>query len=456
MVTRKRLNKQISRRRLIQTGAAAGVAATTPALIGTTSVGQAQEPVEIRVAYHVWAGWEDALKLIIADFEAKNPGVTVSYELIDYPQLETVLTPQFAAKAPPDLVISNGNFPWAAQGLMLDLRDRIASDVDVSLIADTLVFGRVLGKEEQLGLPVYLTGGLVFFNKTLFDQYGVAYTANGWTMDDFSAAAIALTRDGEGRSPADSGFDANDVAHYGVFFSGGQHTEPFVRNFGGHFFNEDYSAAMLTDPGTAQGYGLLADLACTQHALIAPEPGVTPPTDAFVSQQAAIMVNGEWQFSLYTQIADFDWDVAPPPQGPAGYPDGYHVYAASDTMGIAKDSQHPDEAWAFLKHLVFDLTAQLNVAGSLGPVLKEAGASPEFLAKRSGTRGPSETNVVWSYEEMGGRSAYEYYLGTTKNGTEWGPVYQDFERNLLTLCTEVNGLLDEYNTKLTEAINSTA
>jgi multiple sugar transport system substrate-binding protein len=456
VITRNSLIERFSRRRVIQTGAAVGVATAAPTLTGRSAGVRAQETTEIRVAYHVWAGWEDALKAIIADFESKNPTIKVSYELIDYPQLETVLTPQFAAQDPPDLVISNGNFPWAAQGLLLDLRDRIAADnVDLSLIADTLVFGRVLGQEAQLGLPVYLTGGLVFYNKTLFDQYCVQYPAKGWTMDDFRAAAIALTRDGEGRSPADSGFDSGSIAHYGVYFSGGQNTEPFVRNFGGHFFNEDYTEALLTDPASVEAFSFLSDLACAQHALISPEPGVTPPNDAFVSQQAAMMINGEWMFSLYNTIPDFDWDVAPPPQGAAGYPDGYHVYAASDTMGIAKDSQHPDQAWAFLKHLVFDLDSQLNVAGSLGPVLKEAGASPEFLAKRSGERGPSQENVVWSYEEMGAHSAYEYYLGTTKNGTQWGPVYQDFERNLLTLCTEVNGLLEEYDTKLTDAINST-
>jgi multiple sugar transport system substrate-binding protein len=458
MIARDRLQQRISRRRLIQAGAAAGVAATTPALIGSPDVAFAQDKVEIRLVYHVWSGWEDALKTIIQDFEAKNPSISVKYELVDYTQLETTLTPQFAAKSPPDLVISNGNFPWAAQGLLLDLRDRITADnVDTTLIADTTIFGRVLGKPEQLGLPVYLTGGLVFYNKTLFDKYGVQYPKDGWTMDDFRAAAIALTRDGQDRGPADSGFDANGVAHYGLYFGGSQHTEPYVRNFGGHFFNADYTAAMLTDPATTAAYQFLSELACTQHALIAPQPGPAPATDAFVSQQVAMMVNGEWQFSLYDQIADFDWDVAPPPQGPSGYPDGYHVYAASDTMGIAKDSKHPDEAWAFLKHLIFDPSAQLNVAGSLGPVLKSVGASPDFLAKRTGARGPSQANVVWSYKEMGAHSAYEYYLGTTKNGTVWTPVYADFELSLLTLCnTDLTSLLADYNTKLTDAITSTS
>jgi ABC-type glycerol-3-phosphate transport system substrate-binding protein len=183
VITRNSLIERFSRRRVIQTGAAVGVATAAPTLTGRSAGVRAQETTEIRVAYHVWAGWEDALKAIIADFESKNPTIKVSYELIDYPQLETVLTPQFAAQDPPDLVISNGNFPWAAQGLLLDLRDRIAADnVDLSLIADTLVFGRVLGQEAQLGLPVYLTGGLVFYNKTMFDQYGVQYPAKGWTM----------------------------------------------------------------------------------------------------------------------------------------------------------------------------------------------------------------------------------------------------------------------------------
>ncbi len=458
MAKRDGTKKTLSRRRLIGTGAAAGVAVTAPALVSAPTLVRAQAKVELNVVYHVWAGWEDALKATIQGFEAKNPTISVKYELVQYNQLASTLTPRFAAKVPPDMVGANGGFPWASQGLLVDLQPLITRDkVDVAKLAGTLSIGRVLGKSEQLGLPVYLTGGLMFFNKTLFDKYGVALPKQGWTMDDLRTAAIALTRDNQGRSPSDKGFDSQNIAHYGIFLGGGQLDEPFIRNFGGHFFNQDYTTALLTDPKTQAGFSYLNELACPEHALIVPQPGAAAPVDPFVSQQVAISANGEWQFSLYDPITDFDWDVAPPPQGPSGYPDDYHVYAASDTIGIAKDSKHQDEAWEFIKYLCLDPSAQLNVAGSLGPALKEVAASPDFLAKRKGARGPSQANVVWSYKEMGAHSSFEYYLGTTKNATKWTPVYTDFEQSLLTLCnTDVKSLLADYNTKLTDAINSTS
>jgi multiple sugar transport system substrate-binding protein len=458
MSKREATNRTLSRRRLLQASAAGAAAVAGPALLGAPVVVRAQDKVELNLTYHVWAGWEDALKAIIQAFESKNPSISVKYDLVDYGQLESTLTPQFAAKSPPDLVIADGNFPWVSQGLLVDLRDLISRDgVDLTKLSGTLPIGRVLGHDEQYGLPVYLTGGLVFFNKTLFDKYGVQYPKQGWTMDDLRSAAIALTRDNKDRGPADAGFDAQNIAHYGIFLSGNQIDEPFVRNFGGHFFNQDYTAALLTDPKTAAAYTYLNDLACPQHALITPQPGTAPAVDPFVSQQVAIMANGEWQFSLYDQIADFDWDVAPPPRGPSGYPDDYHVYAASDMIGIAKDSKHPDEAWEFIKYLCLDPSAQLNVAGSLGPALKEVAASPEFLTKRTGERGPSQENVVWSYKEMGDHSSYEFYLGTTKNGPKWTPLYTDFEQSLLTLCNgDVTSLLAEYNGKITAAINGTS
>jgi multiple sugar transport system substrate-binding protein len=448
--------KSFSRRRLLEAGTAAGVAAAAPALLSAPALVRAQSKVELNLVFHVWAGWEDALKAIIQGFEAKNPSISVKYQLVQFDQLPATLTPRFAAKAPPDLVGANGGFPWAAQGLLIDLQPLVSRDkVDLTKLAGTLSIGRVLGKPEQLGLPVYLTGGLVFFNKTLFDKYGVAHPKQGWTMDDLRAAAVALTRDSQGRAPSDQGFDAQNIGHYGIYHGGGQLDEPFIRNFGGHFFNQDYTAALLTDPKTQAGFAYLNELACAEHALIIPQPGAAAPVDPFVSQQVAISVNGEWQFSLYDSISDFDWDVAPPPQGPSGYPDDYHVYAASDTIGIAKDSKHQDEAWEFIKYLCFDPSAQLNVAGSLGPALKEVAASPDFLAKRKGARGPSQENVVWSYKEMGAHSSFEYYLGTTKNATKWTPVYSDFEQSLLTLCNvDLKSLLADYNGKLTDAINS--
>ena len=397
-----------------------------------TEVPAAPEAIDLELVYHFWPGWEEAMTEISGMYAEKTEGVTVTFNPVGFGDLTTAMTPRFAAQEPPDLIIADGQWPWTQQGQLIDLTPLIDRDgMDLSVIKD-IEGGKVVADpaKGQYGLPLYLVGSVVFYNKALLDQYGVDYPARGWTLDDFREMAIHLTRDADGNSPEDADFDDQNIGHYGVSGFYSTMMEPFVKAFGGRYFDYDTLTCTLDDPKTIEAFTWINELACEYHAIHGSgQPALPGGADAFVSQFSAIGVTGDWMFSLYQTIEDFDWDVASIPEGPGGK----WCYGASNTLGIPKDGQYLDESWDFLKYFVWEVEPQLIAGRSVGPALIDAALDDRFIESKQGERGPDLDNVRWAFEQMHENTTAEYY-NMTRNSQQWNPVFTDLEASLLTLC----------------------
>jgi multiple sugar transport system substrate-binding protein len=74
---------------------------------------------------------------------------------------------------------------------------------------------------------------------------------------------------------------------------------------------------------------------------------------------------------------EFKWDVAPMPIGPNG---GRATSVNSAGFVAAKASQHPDEAWEFIKYCLSQTgQTRLTELGLAIPVLESVANSPVFL-----------------------------------------------------------------------------
>jgi len=393
------------------------------------------EAITIEFVYNVWPGWQEALEQIIVNFQEANPHLTVAFTNMDWGQFIPALTPRFAAGEPPDIVASDGAFPWVQEFQLLDLRPFVERDqLDLSVIK-ALDPARVVGDPTggQYGLPFDFTGSIVAWNKTMFDQYGIPYPEPGtWTMDAFREAAITLTRDADGNSPADSGFDAGNIKVYGASLRNSNMLDQFIRAFGGATFSEDRLTCAIDSSEATEAISFWYDLACNSHAVIGPNPTEQPgAADPFASGATAISIDGEWMMGLWEEGEDFDWDVAASPEGPAGQ----FQYGASDTLGIPRQAKQMEAAWQFLKYLVFDKEAQMLVAASTSPALAEAALTDEFIGLHTGKRGPSPEMVRWAYERMHAGATADVFNHSLRKD-EWGPIWNDMFTSILTLCDQ--------------------
>ena len=94
--------------------------------------------------------------------------------------------------------IGDDAVPMFVKGRVLSLDSYIAGQdgLDTSIYLPGLLT-RAGGTAQYLMPKDYSPVG-VYFNKKLFDQFGVAYPQDGWTWDDMLAAAQALTQDTDG------------------------------------------------------------------------------------------------------------------------------------------------------------------------------------------------------------------------------------------------------------------
>ena len=387
-------------------------------------------PVELEFVMNTTAEWDDAVNEVMDLFMEQNPGITIVYAPVDWDQLAVVLPPRFAAKEPPDLLLCDVFWPWVQQGLVIDLNPLIERDqIDLSMISD-LGAGLLGGDPARYGLPFDFTGSVVCFNKALFDQYGVSYPEQGWTLDDFRTAAITLTRDQDDKSPADGDFDPMNTKLYGFLLQNSFFWGAIYKMFGEPMWSEDWRTCTIDSPNGVEALAYFNDLACNQHAVFG--PGASAPSgDAFVSQMVAMSIEGEWQLAVYKDITDFDWDVAAWPAGPREN----RQYGCSDALGIAKDSKNIDAAWEFQKFWTFDREAAMMTGSIMPAALNEAGLDEGQLEARVGERGPSLENLIWAYTNMRmhGDGAV-YYQGI--NAEEWQPIFSEMLTSALTLCDE--------------------
>jgi multiple sugar transport system substrate-binding protein len=312
----------------------------------------AEEPVEV-----IWyVRTEDAEQpweqdVIIPDFESKHPNIKINLTIVTWDDFDTKMQTMIAAGTPPDVWSHwgpSGFADYVIRGLAADLTPYIERDnFDLSdFIPEVLDIYTLEGK--VYGLPMLTTGSFIYYNKDLFDAAGVEYPPTdwgdtSWTYDAFEEMCGELTNDtGDPETMTfgcNLGFWPNDA--FAWLF--GQDLYPDSAYQTG-FAEEAY----LDGEGAIKGYQARQDLVWELNYM--PDPAQTDAMgggDIFMNEKVAMHLTGGWGWWNYNEV-DFNWGAAALPYGG---PDRRCVVFTDPWMLSAK-TDHPDEAWEFLKYLV--------------------------------------------------------------------------------------------------------
>ena len=236
--------RKLSRREFISVSGlgmgAAWLSACTPGLTGTQTT-----PV-VQLVYQDWrTDWFPAMaREMLERFHADHPDIHVFYS----PDPDDYVT-----RMPTDMVsgiaadVFQGcctHFPaWAQMGHVLDLRPYVERDLDPETIADwdPAQYEALITREGlQFGLPKYHGALVLYYNKDLFDEQGVAYPDAGWDHDSYLAAMRRLTHDRDGDGILDQWGSAIDVSWDRI--------QVHVNAWGGHFVDpEDPTHSCMAD-----------------------------------------------------------------------------------------------------------------------------------------------------------------------------------------------------------------
>ena len=307
-------------------------------LLGILPAVQAQgDPVVIRYA-NFTAGQDRAAELdeIIAAFEAENPNIQIEPYNMPFGDYFTLLQADFAGGEAPDAFELNyENFvAFAANDVLLDLSAYVSEDAP--FYPQALAAFQYQGS--QYALPETFSTVVLFYNKDLFDQAGVAYPTDDWTWNDARDAALAIRALGP------------DI--WGIY-SPIQFWEFYKRAAQNNceFFNEDKTESLINTPQCVEALEMMISL-MTEDVMPDPaEQGAVSNSEMFVAGNLGMDLTGIWMMPAY-QEATFNWDIA---LEPGMAKKAYHFF--SNGIAVNVNTEHPAEAAAWAQFMTSSQTA---------------------------------------------------------------------------------------------------
>jgi multiple sugar transport system substrate-binding protein len=182
---------------------------------------------------------------------------------------------------------------------------------------------------------------VMYYNRDLFQQAGVAEPTSDWTWDDVVSAAEQIT--------SGSGGSKTWGLLYETWFAP-LHDQ--IYSFGGEVFSDDGQQCLLDEP---QSVAALQSIVDVMSAGYAPQPSTyeqegQDPFSIFAAGRAGMWIgSGRWSAFDLEGVEDLNWAIAPRPNGP-DHPRSNFFHLAM--YAITSASNDKSDAWEFLKYMV--------------------------------------------------------------------------------------------------------
>ncbi len=272
------------------------------ALLLTMTVTALGEPVTITYATFSASGaQEETLKKMVEVFESKNPDIKVDVQLTGYNDYFTALATKVAGGNAPDVFEMN-----MENYLSYMLRGATADLSGLGIAKENYSQGTLdaVSKDGTLyAVPMSFSTCVMFYNKAIFDQAGLAYPTDSWTWADAKTAADAIVASG--------GEDVwgyfQPITYHELYKS--------IEGNGGSLLNGDFTAFTANSP---QNVAVLDAML----ARVRGENNVMPNAeqlagrgdwDLFCEGKLGMIITGIWAFSTFTDKCAFDWDIVVEP-----------------------------------------------------------------------------------------------------------------------------------------------
>ena len=314
----------------------------------------AAAPVEI--SYMMWYNTTQSegqtQQAIIDKYNASQSKIKVSLILIPRDGFETKVNTMAAGGQLPDCTTLSEAMAieFAANNLLADVSSMYPADA-APLKTCTFTYK---------GKPVGYSSGnevlLLYYNKKLFDAaklpYPPASADKAWTWDQFVQVARQLTKDKNGKTPNDAGFDAKNIVTYGADFNRLWWMWPIVTySNGGGLMSPDGKELWINKPESIEAMQKLADLYAKDK--VAPSVGdknAMPSLDlTLLTNKIAMATSGQWEMgvSLNNSLKDgLEYGVGVLPKMKKAV-----TYNTGAPYGVFKSSKHMAEAIEFIKYI---------------------------------------------------------------------------------------------------------
>jgi len=307
-----------------------------------------------------------ALKQLVQKFEEQNPDIRVKviYSNSGFQKLKILIA---GGEAPDVFYYITDRLPALVhRDQVLELDPFLKEDSEVNLNNYFSLAVETCKKDGKLYLfPFHFSTDLLFYNRDIFDDAGVAYPTADWTWEDFLQAAQKCTRQENGR-----------VVQYGTLQP---RTLLMIRSFGGDLFDPNLKDVLIDTEETRKALAFLVDLE-DRHG-VSPSPGQLKDIEKedglelFSTGKVAMFVGRTYMVTELSKLSHFNWDVALVPSGARRY-----SRLAVGGNCISKSTTNPEAAWKFVKFYSGEVGSRIcGLSRNCVPALEKIARSSMFL-----------------------------------------------------------------------------
>jgi len=299
-----------------------------------STIGHTQEKINL-----TWTMWSDASaetviwQKLAEMVSEEHPDITITLNTSSWPDYWTKMPVLVASGQLGDIVGMQSLRLPNFYSILEPLDRRIAADnFDIDAF-DSSIIGGMSAQGVVYGLPYDVGPWVVFYNKTLFEARGISLPEPGWTVEEFTKTAVALTDD------KTFGFGISPV-HYTIF----------ARAIGENYMNTE-GEPDLTSPSAIRAAHAMLGLV-TQHKA-APLNAAGPDqgnitAGRFDAGNIAMYTDGPWALVHKKNSVDFEIGLVSLPRGEGR---ALQAVTAGSGFAIPSSSQKKDAAWRAIKTL---------------------------------------------------------------------------------------------------------
>lgn len=289
----------------------------------------------------IWDTYQEpGLTEILGDFTEKT-GIEAEIQVVTWDDYWTLLSAGAQGGSMPDVfwMHSNEAERYMSNEMLLDLTDRIAESdsIDMSKYPEDITeLYTYDGK--NYAIPKDVDTIALWYNKTLFDEAGLAYPTADWTWDDLYEAAKALTKDGV------YGFGCSATNNQAGYYN-------LIYDMGGYVINDDKTASGYDDPNTIKAMQYFEKM--IQEGIMPSQQTMSESAEDVLlgSGTLAMATQGSWMLSAFKEneyIAQNCDCVELPKDAASGK--RVSIYNGLGWAASA-DTDNPDEAWQLIEYL---------------------------------------------------------------------------------------------------------
>ncbi len=311
----------------------------SPDASDSTATGASTEVVEQEIVIGMNAGLVPQFERYAQEFMDTHEGYTITVKPVPDLSEEYIqqLTTEALSKTLPDIVWENDtlNPTLAGNNLLFDVKPWLEEGKD-GLKAENFqenFLGQYVIDDQITGIPVSADVGLIIYNKTLFDRYGVELPEFGWTYEDMYDKARRITEASNGevyglRTPIGIG------RQYFTFY-------PVLKAFGTEVYDPAKNEFVFATEEGIEAWTLLLQPYIEGWG----SPfSIADNNTLFQSGQAAMHVISTAQVAQMRDTVTDEWEVVPMPSINGIQATGGGSYSLS----ITNAANNKEGAWDFM------------------------------------------------------------------------------------------------------------